>query len=149
MYHCYEEDVSSLRKHKSKCLSVKDHDKRNQSHKDRKQNPNNETNITFITEQCFSNRDDLPHKVTFAYVQRHFGEEELPVSCRWKPGMLLNTLQSTDWTLKAKNYLAPRSIISRLKNANIEKANDGESGIEFSNQCVWVREYEYCFDYCS
>lgn len=32
-------------------------------------------------------------------------------------------------TLKAKNYLAPRSIRSRLKNANIEKANDGESGM--------------------
>ena len=91
----------------------------------------------------------MPHKLTFAYVQRHFGEEELPVSGGWKPGMLLNTLQSTDWTLKAKNYLAPRSIIARLKNANIEKANDGGSGIEFSNQCVWVTEYEYCFDYCS
>ena len=86
--------------------------------------------------------------MTFSYVQRHFGEEELLVSGGWKPGILLNTLQSTDWTLKAKNYLAPRLII-RLKNANIEKANDGESGIEFSNQCVWVREYEYHFDYCS
>ena len=42
--------------------------------------------------------------------------------------MLLNTLQSTDWTLKAKNYLAPRSIIARLKNANVFPAVTGGPG---------------------
>ena len=74
---------------------------------DQKKNPKNKTNTTFIIEKCFSNKGDLPHKGTFAYVQRHFGERELPVSGGWRPGMLLNTLKSTGQPPKTKNYLAP------------------------------------------